>query len=338
VPRHASEALEHSAFYRFTHLAAPETLALRLRELAAQQALTGLILLAPEGINGTLAATGRQLDAFEHALQNDAAFLGAFAGMRFQRTACVTAPFRRLKVHVRSAIVDIGRELSPDNDAVEGVVGSVAPAQWDALIARDDVVLLDNRNQFEYQLGRFTGAIDPQVSHFRDFAAFVESQLERWQREGKTIAMYCTGGIRCEKTSAWLRDKNVPSFQLDGGILNYLRFKTAVAPLDQAAIDSPAELAHLSHADEQFESVFPASPQEAQVLPRQNTFPACSFAKANKSGTTISAWQGSCFVFDNRMALDASLAELPVSPEQVYTQPADAWRLARAQRLAARDA
>lgn len=89
------------------------------------------------------------------------------------------------------------------------------------MIQRDDVVVLDNRNHFEFELGHFEGAIDPGVRHFRDFPAYVEAHAEAWRREGKTVAMYCTGGIRCEKMSGWMTERGLTVRQLDGGILNY---------------------------------------------------------------------------------------------------------------------
>jgi UPF0176 protein len=141
------------------------------------------------------------------------------------------------------------------------------------------VVLIDNRNSFEYRLGHFRNAVNPEVNNFRDFPAFIEAHVAQWKAENKRIAMYCTGGIRCEKTSAWMKDFGVDVLQLEGGVLNFLQ-----------TVETP-------EAD----------------------------------------WQGECFVFDNRVALDAHLQETETTPEAVYdiTVPAEKWRLARAQRLAA---
>ncbi len=264
----------HIAFYRFVRLNDPDNTARAVREIAAT--LMGSVLVAPEGINGTLAGSALALDQFEQALCHDARFGGAFTGLRFQRTDCVTPPFRRLKVHVKAEVVQIG---AADVDVFANTQAGgidVAPQDWDTLIARPDVVLIDNRNHFEFALGHFTGALDPKVSRYQDFANFVTENLPTWQAAGKKIAMYCTGGIRCEKTSAWLAEQNVQAYQLDGGILNYLRAKPAGA----------------------------------------------------------ASWTGNCFVFDNRMALDENLAEQNLSPERVYQSPEDAWRLARARRLA----
>jgi UPF0176 protein len=263
----------HIAFYRFVPLADAQGVVNIVRELAA--ALMGAVLIAPEGINGTLAGSAAQLDEFERALAADPRLAKLFSGMRFQRTKCLTAPFQRLKVHLKAEIVQIGVDDVDPNALPAGI--NVSPQDWDALIAREDVVLIDNRNHFEFELGRFSGALDPGVSRYQDFARFMSENLPLWQAQGKQIAMYCTGGIRCEKTSAWLATQKVSAFQLDGGILNYLRVKDGAA----------------------------------------------------------SAWDGACFVFDNRMALDKNLCEQEFAPEAVYNTPEDAWRLARAQRLAA---
>ncbi len=210
----------HSAFYRFVRLREPERVAARLRALAREHALTGSVIVAAEGINGTVAGTREAIDAFEHALQNDRLFEGAFAKLGFKRSECSTPPFGRMKVHVKDRIVAFG-------DADDAVFGerttSVNPQAWRELIARDDVVVIDNRNSFEYRLGRFENAIDPKVSHFSDFEAFVQTNADGWKRAGKTVAMYCTGGIRCERVAPWMQRLGLKVVELDGGILNYFQ-------------------------------------------------------------------------------------------------------------------
>lgn len=211
----------HTAFYKFVQLHQPEDVAGLLRTLLMQRfgGLTGSILLAAEGINGMLAGTAEAVDGIEQALQQDPVFAGAFAGMVFKRSACTTVPFAKLKVHVKKEIVPLG---------IDGVDArrtgiNVSPQDWRELIKAADVVLLDNRNSFEYRLGRFEGAVDPGVTNFRDFPAYVQAHAAQWQAQGKRIAMYCTGGIRCEKTSAWMLDMGLPVYQLEGGILNYFQ-------------------------------------------------------------------------------------------------------------------
>ncbi|HSV52334.1 MAG TPA: rhodanese-like domain-containing protein [Burkholderiaceae bacterium] len=269
--------LLHTAFYKFARLPDPDAVVAALRELTARPelALTGSILVAAEGINGMLAGTAQALDTMEHSLQTDPRFESHFSSMAFKRSACETAPFHRMKVHLKPEIVPLG---IAGVDATRNNAGiNVSPQDWGALIAQDDVVLLDNRNSFEFRLGRFKHAIDPQVTNFRDFPAYVLAHAETWKAEGKRVAMYCTGGIRCEKTSAWMADLGLTAYQLEGGILNY------------------------------FQQVPDASVH----------------------------WQGECFVFDNRVALDTQLQETATTLEDVYTgEPDGQWRLARARRLA----
>jgi UPF0176 protein len=221
-----STEIFHIAFYKFTRVQEPEQVALRLRELT--QALLGSILIAHEGINGMLAGSAEQLDAFEAALQasheQDAQLEGAFQAMIFKRTVCQTQPFRRLKVHVKREIVPLGIEgVDAAGRVPEIQAADVPPQQWRELIKRPDVVLLDNRNSFEYRLGHFEGAVDPLVVNFRDFPEYVKAHAQEWKEQGKTVAMYCTGGIRCEKSSVWMQDMGLKVAQLQGGILNYFK-------------------------------------------------------------------------------------------------------------------
>lgn len=273
----ASSRLFHIAFYQFAALDDPDAVTAHLRMLTKD--LLGSILVAPEGINGVLAGDARALDAFQEALVSDPFFGGKFAGIVFKRSGCKTAPFGRIKVHRKSEIVALG---IPD----AGVKGDhacathVSPDAWRSLIAQEDVVVLDNRNGFEYRLGRFTGAVNPQVSHFRDFPDYVKTHAPHWKASGKKVAMYCTGGIRCEKTSDWMQELGLEVFQLDGGILNF----------------------------------FQAMPDAEQD------------------------WEGECFVFDNRIALDTRLEETATTPEDVYKdEPDGEWRLQRARRLQEND-
>lgn len=207
--------LFHIAFYQFAHLANPDAVAVRLREITV--ALQGSILVAAEGINGMLSGNSEQLDTFEQQLRNDPLFENHFSHIVFKRSECKSIPFHKMKIHRKQEIVPLG---------IQGVDGcdtgiDVPPHAWRELIQQDDVVLIDNRNTFEYRLGRFENAIDPHVDNFRDFPAYIEQNLPQWQAENKRIAMYCTGGIRCEKTSAWMKQLGVPVYQLQGGILNY---------------------------------------------------------------------------------------------------------------------
>lgn len=287
-PPEPASALFHIAFYRFVRLHQPERVAAVLRELT--QELLGVVLVASEGINGTLAGSATALDRFEAALRDDTRLAGCFAGMAFRRTACRTPPFQRIKVHHRPEILPLG---VAGIDAVGHAGTRVGPREWDALIAQPDVVLIDNRNRFEVRLGRFRGAVDPGVDNFRDFPRYIEAHAPQWKAAGQRVAMYCTGGIRCEKTAAWMAGMGVEVLQLDGGILNYLAQTHAATPT----------------------STTPTPPAT--------------------SGAADAPWQGECFVFDNRIALDARLQETATRAEDVYAgAPDEQWRLQRARRLA----
>lgn len=227
---------QHGAFYRFVPVAEPPVLAEWLRLLAGRLGLLGSIVVAPEGVNGALAGEAAALDAVEAALDTDP----RLARLHLQRSACSTRPFGRLKVQCRSELVASGlpaagtRERIPNVAVAEastskaapmaarpGTGTRVAPTAWRRLIAEPDVVLLDNRNTFEFRLGHFRGARHPEVQHFHGFARYVERHADAWQAAGQRVAMYCTGGIRCEKMSAWMQGLGLTVCQLEGGILNY---------------------------------------------------------------------------------------------------------------------
>ena len=221
-----STPLLHSAFYRFVPLADPPVAADALRALA--QGLQGSVVVAAEGVSGALAGVPAAVLAFEAALQQPDVLGGTLLGMAFRHSACTTAPFGRLKVSVKPEVVALG--LPPHGPA--GVTlappdqhdpSHLAPATWRALLTRDDVVLLDNRNHFEVRLGHFRGALDPQVHNFRDLVAYVQQRAPAWRAAQRPVAMYCTGGIRCDKTAPWLRSLGLQVWQLDGGILNYFQ-------------------------------------------------------------------------------------------------------------------
>jgi UPF0176 protein len=214
-------SLLHSAFYRFVPLADPAATADALRTLAL--GLQGSIVVAGEGVSGAVAGAPLAVHAFEAALQRADVLAGALRGMAFKHSACTTAPFGRLKVGVKPEIValglpDAGGTLPPHYGRDDS---HLSPQAWRALLQRDDVVVLDNRNHFEFRLGHFRGAVDPKVQNFRDFVAWVEQQAPAWRDADRPVAMYCTGGIRCDKTAPWLRSLGLDVRQLEGGILNY---------------------------------------------------------------------------------------------------------------------
>jgi UPF0176 protein len=127
-----------------------------------------------------------------------------------------------MRVSVKPSLVTLGLPsmgLLPEPNQDDET--HLHPHLWRELMARSDCVVLDNRNHFEYRLGHFKGAIDPEVHHFRDFVAFVEARAPAWRAQARPVAMYCTGGIRCDVTAPWLRSLGLEGWQLDGGILNY---------------------------------------------------------------------------------------------------------------------
>lgn len=216
--------MDHVSFYRFVSVPHPEAVAEALSALCEATQVLGYIIVAAEGINGMVAGDPQAIIDFRAGLQDHAINEGGFNGIVFKRTKAERQPFRRLKIKVKPELVPLGVEgFDPTTRLDEIAAADVPPEQWRELIARDDVVLLDNRNHFEYQIGRFIGAVDPEVHEFRSFADYVREQAPTWREDGKTIAMYCTGGIRCEKSSAWMKDLGLKVFQLEGGILNYFQ-------------------------------------------------------------------------------------------------------------------
>jgi UPF0176 protein len=206
----------HDAFYRFVNIDDPAGLVETLEPFCKNAGVLGSILVAHEGVNAMLAGTEEQLKLVHDWLESEP----RFAGTMIKRTPCETLPFKRLKVKLKKEIVPLGL---PDVDAASKTGINVSPQEWRDLIKRDDVILIDNRNSFEYQHGHFKNALDPGVTYFRDFANYMEEHLPAWQEQNKTVAMYCTGGIRCEKTTAWLAELGVQVYQLEGGILNYFK-------------------------------------------------------------------------------------------------------------------
>jgi UPF0176 protein len=204
-----------ATFYRFTPIERPGELRARLHKLCLENNLLGTILLASEGINATVCGS-------EQGLQNMFDWMHSQAGLEtldWRSSTATCMPFKRMLVKLRREIVSFGQ---PGIDTEQFGGEHVAPAQWDTLIRRDDVRLIDTRNDYEVGLGRFAGAEDPQTRNFRDFADYVARELD--PQHDRHVAMYCTGGIRCEKASAWLRQQGFENvYQLHGGILNYMQ-------------------------------------------------------------------------------------------------------------------
>ena len=202
------------ALYKFTRLDDFEEIQLPLRSFLDSLSVKGTLLLAREGINGTISGTKVSLEKVLDYLQSDPRFLD----LEFKFSYSKKIPFKRLKVKLKKEIVTMGlTEIDPTHSA--GTY--VKPKDWNELINDPDVVLIDTRNNYEYEIGSFKGAINPNTETFREFPSFTKNTLEQYR--DKKIAMFCTGGIRCEKSTAYLKSegfKNV--FHLQGGILKYL--------------------------------------------------------------------------------------------------------------------
>ncbi len=236
-----------AALYRFARLGDCERLREPLERLCIDQGLKGTILIASEGVNGTIAGSR---DGIDRVLTHIRAWPDC-ATLDVKFSVAAAMPFRRMKVRRKREIVTMGQA---DIDPATQAGTYVDPQDWNALIDDRNTIIIDTRNDYEVALGSFAGAINPQTARFRDFPAWFDRERERLLGAGDPprVAMFCTGGIRCEKASALLKRKGVAEvFHLKGGILAYL-----------AAVPEAA-----------------------------------------------SRWQGECFVFDQRVAIDHSLAE-----------------------------
>ncbi len=231
-----------AAFYQFADC--PDADAWAAQALAHGRAASGLLgtlIVAGEGINATLAGSEGILDGFVDFIRKDP----RFASMAVKYAWAVQPPFGHFRVKRKQEIVTF-RQPQADPRAQVGTY--VEPEDWNALISRSDVTLIDTRNDYEVQVGRFQGAVNPRTDDFTAFAAYVQEHLQSLQ--SGPVAMYCTGGIRCEKATAYLRQHDVKEvYQLKGGILNYL----------------------------------------GKIPPQEQL------------------WEGECFVFDGRVAVDADL-------------------------------
>jgi UPF0176 protein len=210
--------LKVAAFYQFAAL--PDFSALRepLRALCAALGLKGSVLLACEGINGTLAGEQHAIDALMRELQTGTLFGGRLDHLELKFSTAATMPFLHLKVRLKKEIVTLG---DPGTDPNRQVGIYVDPADWNALIAGEDTLLIDTRNAFEVAMGSFAGAVDPGIRSFGQFKDFVAAKLD--PAKHRKIAMFCTGGIRCEKASSYLLSRGFADvFHLKGGILKYL--------------------------------------------------------------------------------------------------------------------
>lgn len=206
------------ALYQFTPLPDFRELCEPLRALCGRWSIKGSILLAAEGVNGTVAGMPDAIDALVSELHTGPLFSGRLNNLELRFSRASTMPFARMKVRLKKEIVTLG---DPATDPTRAVGVYVDPRDWNELIAAPDTFLIDVRNAFEVAMGSFEGAVDPQLDRFGKFKDFAAQKLD--PRQHRRIAMFCTGGIRCEKASSYLLSRGFGEvYHLKGGILKYL--------------------------------------------------------------------------------------------------------------------
>lgn len=229
------------ALYKFVILEDCESIRPQLLNIMLENDVRGTLLLAKEGINGTIAGSRQSVDIVLNWLKKDARFSDIVTKESFD----TEIPFNRTKVKLKKEIVTMGVE---DIDPQKIVGTYVKPQDWNALISDPDVLLVDTRNDYEVKIGTFKNALNPETETFRQFPEYVDKNLD--SNKHKKVAMFCTGGIRCEKSTAFLKEKGFEEvYHLEGGILKYL-----------------------------------------EEVPEKETM-----------------WEGECFVFDNRVAVNHKL-------------------------------
>jgi len=207
-----------AAFYQFAALPDFRELREPLRAICARLGLKGSLLLAQEGINGTMAGTPDSIDALVGELQHGPLFGDRLDNLELKFSQASAMPFQRLKIRLKKEIVTLG-DSGADPTRQAGIY--VDPADWNDLIAAPDTLLIDTRNAFEVAMGTFAGAIDPGIKSFGEFKEFAARYLD--PAKHRKVAMFCTGGIRCEKASAYLLSRGFAQvYHLKGGILKYL--------------------------------------------------------------------------------------------------------------------
>jgi UPF0176 protein len=203
-----------ASFYKFVTLTDFEETKFPLLEFMKVNRILGTIILAHEGINGSVAGSYDDVKNFYSYLHADE----RFSDLHFKEAFDDMMPFEKAKVKFRKEIVTLGVS---GVDPLKNSGNRLSPEQWNKLIQDPEVVLVDTRNTYEVELGTFKNAINPNTENFRDFPEFVQNHL--MEKKDKKIAMFCTGGIRCEKSTAYLQDLGFKDvYQLEGGILTYL--------------------------------------------------------------------------------------------------------------------
>lgn len=203
-----------AALYKFARLEDYEALRKPLTQLMETEGIRGTLLLAAEGINGTVSGTPTAIDNLIGWLRSDE----RLADLSYKTSVHQEQPFYRSKVKLKREIVTMGVE---DIDPTQSAGTYVDPQDWNDLIRDPEVTVIDTRNAYEVKIGSFEGAIDPETTRFREFPGYVSQHLD--SGVNKKVAMFCTGGIRCEKSTAYLKQQGFEEvYHLKGGILRYL--------------------------------------------------------------------------------------------------------------------
>jgi UPF0176 protein len=207
-----------AAMYHFVSLPHFEKLREPLLNFCDSKAIKGTLLLADEGINGTVAGSEKAIYTFLDFLKNDPLFEGNFKNLAYKESWSDKHPFYRMKVKLKKEIVTLG---VPGVSPTKEVGKYVKPQDWNKIISDPEVILIDTRNDYEYAIGSFKNAINPKTNTFREFPEYVKTHFD--PKKHKRVAMFCTGGIRCEKASSYMISEGFDEvYHLEGGILKYL--------------------------------------------------------------------------------------------------------------------
>jgi UPF0176 protein len=201
-----------TTFYKFVELTDLEALRFKLYKFCNDNKIKGTILIAKEGVNSTITGTRQAIDGFYQFVKS----IEEIADLTFKESYSEEVPFKKLKVKIRKEIVTFGVDLD-----MSQVGKHLSPAQWDEVISREDAIVIDTRNDYEIVFGTFENAIDPKTRNFTDLIEWVDKNLTE-KDKNKPVAMFCTGGVRCEKSTAFMLKKGFKEvYHLDGGILSY---------------------------------------------------------------------------------------------------------------------
>ena len=202
-----------ASFYCFSHVIEDVRIKDEIKSFCISNKMRGSIIIAKEGINGTVAGHPDAIEKFEQLLRS----IG-FNNLNIKHSSSLTMPFYRMKVKIKSEIISmLGESIDPDKERGELVNYS----DWNKLISDKDVLLIDSRNSYESKLGTFKGAVTPNVDSFKEFKHYIDQELA--SHKDKTVAMFCTGGVRCEKAAYYMKAQGFSNVvQLDGGILRYI--------------------------------------------------------------------------------------------------------------------